>query len=293
LKSSKTEPSAESDPVQKGHLYLIPSPLGPDPVNRVLPEHVIATIHSLDTFFVERIRQANSFLRWIKHPVPDFKCRFYELNKHTPGEELLEMLTLLKKGVRAGIISEAGCPSVADPGSNLVQLAHQAGVPVTPLVGPSSILLAVMGSGLNGQSFRFHGYLPKPGQQRTEAIRQLQNESMRTGSTQSFMETPYRNNDLLRELIQELRDETLLCTASNLTLENEQIITRRISEWRKKTADLDHQPTIFLLQSEAGGRDAPDPAGITQSRKKAASQKAWQSSGKKGKKKPARKGKRV
>jgi 16S rRNA (cytidine1402-2'-O)-methyltransferase len=237
-----------------GTLYLIPTPLGPQPENQVLPGHVIRTVHTLNTFFVERIRQANSFLRWIAHPVPDFKCRFYELNKHTPGEDLIEMLSVLKSGSDAGIITEAGCPGVADPGGELVRLAHESGIPVVPLVGPSSILLAVMASGMNGQSFSFHGYLPRPGRERTERIRFLENESAGRNLTQVFMETPYRNNDLLKELIRELEESTRLCIAADLTLPDEQIISRRISEWRKKKVgadiDLDQRPAIFLLFAE-------------------------------------------
>ncbi|MDG5767317.1 SAM-dependent methyltransferase [Balneolales bacterium ANBcel1] len=275
-----SQPQAPEAPA-RGHLYLIPTPLGRQPDNRVLPEQVIETVHSLDTFFVERIRQANSFLRWIRHPVPDFRCRFYELNKHTPGEDLIEMLSLLKQGARAGIISEAGCPSVADPGAELVRLAHQSGIPVTPLVGPSSILLAVMGSGLNGQAFTFHGYLPRPGAERTEAIRRLQNESDRTRATQVFMETPYRNNDLLQELLRELRDDTLLCTASNLTLDGEQIITKSVAEWRKTEIDLDHSPSIFLLLSETPRDGRGSSKGKRQGRNGP------------GKKKPAREKRRV
>ncbi len=243
---------------RSGRLYLIPTPLGPHTENQVLPDHVIKTVHGLDTFFVERIRQANSFLRWINHPVPDFKCRFYELNKHTPGEDLIEMLSLLKKGVNAGIITEAGCPGVADPGSDLVRLAHESGVPVTPLVGPSSILLAVMASGMNGQAFAFHGYLPRPGRDRTERIRFLEKESAGKQVTQVFMETPYRNNNLLAELIRELPDETRLCVASNLTLPDEQIINCRISDWKKRKFDLDHRPAIFLLMSAAVEKAAAD-----------------------------------
>ncbi|MEX0681435.1 MAG: SAM-dependent methyltransferase [Balneolales bacterium] len=232
-----------------GHLYLIPSPLGSSVENLVLPEHVIRVIHSLDTFFAERIRQANSFLRWLNHPVPDYQCRFYELNKHTPAEDLLEMLGLLKQGARAGIISEAGCPAIADPGSSLVRMAHDAAITVTPLVGPSSILLALMASGMNGQSFTFHGYLPKQVQERTEQIRQLLKESIQKNTTQVFMETPFRNNDLLKALIEELPGSTLLCTASNLTLSNEEIITKRISDWKMKSPDLKNAPTIFLFQA--------------------------------------------
>ncbi len=233
-----------------GSLYLIPTPLGQHPENQVLPDHVIKTVHKLDTFFVERIRKANSFLRWIKHPVPDYKCRFYELNKQTPREDLVEMLSLLKNGVNAGIITEAGCPGVADPGSDLVRLAHESGIAVIPLVGPSSILLAVMASGMNGQAFSFHGYLPRPGRQRTERIRYLQNESAARQITQVFMETPYRNNNLMAELIRELPDDTRLCAAINLTLPDEQIISCRVSEWKKRTFDLDQLPAIFLLLAE-------------------------------------------
>lgn len=252
-------PSSQQNPAgapQKGHLYLIPSPLGSHAENRVLPQYVMEIAHSLETFFVERIPRANAFLRWIKHPVPDYKCRFYELNKHTTGKDLVEMLSVLKQGTRAGILSEAGCPSVADPGSNIVRLAHESGIPVTPLVGPSSILLALMASGLNGQSFAFHGYLPKTNSQRIEQIRRLQNNSFATNATQIFMETPYRNNELLGKLIQELRDDTLLCTASNLTLDSEQIITRPVSKWKETSIDLNHQPSLFLLQAGSNhGKD--------------------------------------
>ncbi len=246
-----------------GRLYLIPTPLGPHPENQVLPEHVIRTVHRLDTFFAERIRQANSFLRWINHPVPDFKCRFYELNKHTPGEDLLEMVSLLKNGSDGGIITEAGCPGVADPGSELVRLAHESGIDVVPLTGPSSILLAVMASGMNGQAFAFHGYLPRPGRERTERIRFLENESAARNVTQVFMETPFRNNNLLVELIRELADTTRLCVASDLTLPEEQIISCRVTDWRKRKVDLDQRPSIFLLLAEEA------PAGIGSKKKPA------------------------
>ncbi len=276
-KLTRDVPEKDEQTARPGRLYLIPTPLGAHPENEVLPGHVIRTVHGLDTFFVERIRQANSFLRWIDHPVPDFKCRFYELNKHTPGEDLIEMLSLLRNGTDAGILTEAGCPGVADPGSGLVRLAHEAGVTVVPLVGPSSILLAVMASGMNGQAFSFHGYLPRPGKERTERIRALQRESAQRRVTQVFMETPYRNNDLLSELVRELDDSTLLCTATDLTLPGEQIISSRVAAWRKRIAvgktaeqkrrreqgvgagtgigadvdvELDQRPTIFLMQAE-------------------------------------------
>jgi len=261
---SQTQDAPQLDKQQPGpgRLFLIPTPLGPHPENQVLPEHVIRVVHGLDTFFVERIRQANSFLRWINHPVPDFKCRFYELNKHTPGEDLLEMVALLKNGSDGGIITEAGCPGVADPGSELVRLAHESGIEVVPLTGPSSILLAVMASGMNGQAFAFHGYLPRPGRERTERIRFLENDSGKRNVTQVFMETPYRNNNLLEELLRELADTTRLCVASDLTLPEEQIISCRITEWRKRKVDLDQRPSIFLLLAEEtpAGRTKKKPA---------------------------------
>lgn len=281
---------------QTGRLYLIPTPLGSRPENNTIPDHVIETVHGLDTFFVERIRRANSFLRWIKHPLPDYKCRFYELNKHTSGEDLLEMLSLLKKGGRAGIISEAGCPSVADPGSNMVRLAHESGIPVTPLVGPSSILLALMGSGLNGQSFTFHGYLPKPGRQRTEQIRYLQKESARTRHTQIFMETPFRNNDLLDELIRVLEDDTLLSVASNLTLASEKITTCRIADWKKRVYDLNQQPAIFLIQT-GSDKQHPEqqrhPGSAPRKKGRSQSKSAGKPTDRPGKTKPAHGRKRV
>ncbi len=256
---------------QSATLYLIPTPLGPHPENQVLPEHVIQTVHRLETFFVERIRQANSFLRWIGHPVPDFKCRFYELNKHTPGEDLLEMLSVLKNGTDAGIMTEAGCPGVADPGSEMVRLAHESGIAVVPLTGPSSILLAVMASGMNGQAFSFHGYLPRPGPERTERIRFLEKESARRRITQVFMETPYRNNDLLKELVRELGDDTRLCTATDLTLPGEQIISCRITEWRSRNVhvDLDQRPSIFLMLAEEISPGVPGKKKPAHKRKRA------------------------
>ena len=242
---------AKARPNEPGTLYLIPTPLGRDPVNRVLAEHVLQTLYNLDTFFVENIRQTVSFLQWARHPLPDFKCRFYELHKRTPAEELLEMLHVLKQGSSAGVLSEAGCPGIADPGGKLVRLAHSAGVPVVPLVGPSSLVLALMASGFNGQRFSFHGYLAFPGKERSRQIQQLEVESGLHQMTQMFIEAPYRNNDLLEELVERLRDDTLLCTASNLTLEHEQVISQPVSGWKKNKPDLHQQPTVFLLLAGA------------------------------------------
>ena len=272
---------------EPGTLYLIPTPLGRDPVNRVLPVHVMQTLHALDTFFVENIRQAVSFLQWARHPLPDFKCHFYELHKRTPGEELLAMLQLLRQGRSAGVLSEAGCPGVADPGGEMVRLAHASHVPVVPLVGPSSLILALMASGLNGQQFTFHGYLAFPGEDRSRQIQQLEYESGLHHTTQIFIEAPYRNNNLLAELVERLREDTRLCTASNLTLENERVISKPVSEWRKMGADLHQQPTVFLLL--AGAHSTPGQKRQNSSEQRASPfSKAEKGSGFGGKNRPAR-----
>ncbi len=247
----KNDSSNPPEPAQKaGELFLIPTPLGAGPHEHVLPELVRKTLYSIDTFFVERIRQTVSFLKWIKHPVPDYKCRFFELNKHTPAEDLLPMIRLLKEGNNAAILSEAGCPAVADPGGTLVALAHEAGIRVIPLVGPSSIILALMASGLNGQLFSFNGYLPRPGAAQSRMIRHLEQRSARTGSTEIFMETPYRNDQLISHLLDILQDTTKLCLAASLTLPEESTVTRTITEWKKERPVLHQQPVIYLLLAE-------------------------------------------
>ncbi len=229
-------------------LYLIPTPLGKSPKNTVIPDHVVSMISGLDLFFVENVHTARSFLQWIGTPIPDYKITLLPLTKATPPETLHEYIRMIKSDRPAGILSEAGCPGVADPGGNLVAFAHRFGVQVVPLVGPSSILLALMASGLNGQEFAFKGYLPREGNDRKVAINAMQNMVRSTTQTQIFMEAPQRNNALLAELIQVLDPSYQLCVAAELTLADEWIRTMTVERWKKeKLPDLSKKPVLFLL----------------------------------------------
>lgn len=233
--------------MSKEPLLLIPVPLGKTKANNSLPPDVIRQIHETTTFFVENIQSAVRFFQWIEHPVPDFKMAFYDLDKHTPPEDLAEYSRIIGKE-KAGILSEAGAPGVADPGAKLVQMAHIRGVPVVPLVGPSSILLAVMGAGFNGQTFTFNGYLPINAEERQEALRRLERQSEENGSTQIFMEAPYRNDAIMKDAIDVLKESTEFCVASSLTLENERIQRYPISFWKSGKGSIpENEPAIFLL----------------------------------------------
>lgn len=207
-------------------LYLIPTPLGRRPENQSLPEFVLEKIRSLDLFFVENVNSARTFLQWVGGDRPDYTVDLFLLDKSTPPEAMLEYMNMVKKGRSAGILSEAGCPGVADPGAGLVAFAHRFGVQVTPLVGPSSIILALMASGLNGQEFAFKGYLPRDPGGRKTAIRSLNDRVRQTGETQIVMEAPQRNNLLLKELADQLDREHQLCVACEITLDGEWKIGR-------------------------------------------------------------------
>lgn len=228
-------------------LYLIPTPITKRKENLVLPEHTLATVRSLNIFVVEKMKTAESFLQWVKHPIPTYEQTFRVLNKKTPDHEIVSFLQLFQKG-DVGLMSEAGAPAVADPGSKLVSLAHQQNYRVEPLTGPSSILLALMGSGLNGQSFSFHGYLPINEHSREKAIRELEKESAFHKRTQIFMETPHRNVVLYEQLIQTCRPSTKLCIACELTSEDQLLQTKSIYEWKSSAApDLQKKPALFLI----------------------------------------------
>ncbi|CAN5145064.1 SAM-dependent methyltransferase [soil metagenome] len=228
-------------------LYLIPTPITKRKENLVLPEYTLSIVRSLNIFVVEKMQTAQSFLQWIKHPTPTYQQTFRVLNKKTPGHEIVSFLRLLNEG-DVGLMSEAGAPAVADPGSELVSLAHQQNYNVQPLVGPSSILLALMGSGLNGQSFTFHGYLPVNEHSRTQAIRDLEKESADHNRTEVFMETPHRNTVLFEQLLQTCRPSTKLCLACNLTSEDQVLQTKTIQDWRSSsTPDLQKKPALFLI----------------------------------------------
>lgn len=231
-----------------GTLYLIPCTLGDTPASQVLPQHVIGIARKLKHFVVEHPKTARQFLSMLKHEQPIQSLHFATLNEHTVAKELSGLLTPLLSGEDVGLISEAGCPGVADPGADLVSLAHRHGIRVIPLVGPSSILLALMASGLNGQRFAFHGYLPIADEERRIAITALEAESAKRKQTQLFIETPYRNEKLFGALLACCRPQTLLCVASEVTLPAEMIRTCSIAQWKSQPIpQLNKRPSLFLL----------------------------------------------
>jgi 16S rRNA (cytidine1402-2'-O)-methyltransferase len=232
---------------QTGKLYLIPSTLGTEQALPFLAPETVNIILKIDHFIVENLRSARRFLRKCGYDKDFDEVSFYELNRHTNVAEIPSFLSPAKKGYDIGIISEAGVPAVADPGSEIVELAHRYRIQVVPLIGPSSILLALMASGLNGQGFTFKGYLPRKQNERIRALKALEKDSKKTGYTQIFMDTPYRNIALLEDIVEYLSPTTLLCIAINLTHPNEKIITQEISEWRKSNVSLHKKPAMFLL----------------------------------------------
>jgi 16S rRNA (cytidine1402-2'-O)-methyltransferase len=227
----------------RGTLYLIPVGLGGDPAVSLLPPSTVETTRRLRTFVVENARSARGFLKAIAHPGPLQELKLLILDEHT--RDVAPLLAPLLAGEDCGLMSEAGCPAVADPGAALVHQAHEAGIRVAPLVGPSSILLALMASGMNGQRFAFHGYLPVEPAERARAIKAL--EARSGAETQIFIETPYRNSALLSALLEHCRGDTLLCIAADLTLPAGFVCARTIREWKKKPPMLDRRPAVFLL----------------------------------------------
>ena len=228
-------------------LYLLPVTLGDTPIETVLPSYNKEIILGIRHFIVEDVRSARRFLKKVDREIDIDALTFYPLNKYTSPEDISGYLKPLIGGASMGVISEAGCPAVADPGADVVAIAQRKGYKVVPLVGPSSILMSVMGSGFNGQSFAFHGYLPIDASQRTNAIKKLEGRIYSENQTQLFIETPYRNNKLAEELIRTCRPSTKLCIASNITCEDEYIHTRPVKEWAGKVPDLSKKPTIFLI----------------------------------------------
>lgn len=228
-------------------LFLIPVTLGETDHRHVLPEANREVILGIRHFIVENLRTARRFLKKTEPSIVIDDLIFYELNKHTSPDDVGGYLNPLSKGESVGVISEAGCPAVADPGADVVAIAQRKGYKVVPLVGPSSILLAVMASGFNGQSFAFHGYLPIEGNERTAMLKKLEGRIYGEDQTQLFIETPYRNNKLAEELVKTCRPSTRLCIASNITCEDEYIKTKTIKEWTGKLPDLNKKPTIFLI----------------------------------------------
>ena len=232
-----------------GILYLIPSPLGPGDLTYVVPQGVRLIISTLDTFIVENAKTARQYLAKIGVHTPLQKINFAVLDEHTRPAELTGLIKPLLSGKNVGLISDAGCPAVADPGADLIRLAHANGIRVVPLVGASAILLALMASGLNGQRFAFHGYLPINADERIKKIEELEKASKMFNQTEIFIETPYRNGKLLRNLLDCCRKTTLLCLATDISLAGESIATKSISDWRSSPPDLNRRPTVFLLCS--------------------------------------------
>jgi 16S rRNA (cytidine1402-2'-O)-methyltransferase len=235
--------------IMAGTLYLIPVTLGDSPVQHVIPVYVIDMLNRLDHFIVEDLRSARRYLKSAGVEKSIDSLSFYLLNEHTKEQAMEDLLSILTAGNDAGLLSEAGVPAVADPGSGLVSLAHQQHIRVVPLAGPSSILMALMASGMNGQSFCFHGYLPVKKPQRAASLRKIEKIALETGETQIFMETPYRNMKLLEDIVSTCRDHTRLCIAADISLATESIHTRTIREWKGKLPDIHKRPAVFLLSS--------------------------------------------
>lgn len=235
-------------PGKAGIVYMIPSPLSTgDEVTATLPPQIRDVCNQLDFFFAENIRTGRRFLSKLQLDKQIHDLEFEELNKHTSFEEIMQLLQPVMAGRDAGMLSEAGCPGVADPGADLAQAAHQMGIRVVPLVGPSSFLLALMASGLDGQAFAFHGYIPIDKQQRNKAIKDLDRKAQQGEGTQIFMETPYRNEKLFQELVRTCHPDTRLCIARDLTGPDEWIKTKSISSWKREKPALHKVPVVFLL----------------------------------------------
>lgn len=231
-----------------GTLYLIPVTLGDDVIEKALPPAVVEVAQKLDTFVVENEKTARRFLGAIKTLKPVRELTMQTLNEHTTDKELPALLAPLLQGRDVGLMSEAGCPGIADPGAKLAALAHRRGIRIAPLVGPSSILLALMASGLDGQRFSFLGYIPSEKAARVQKLKELEQASRKDRETQIFIETPYRNQHLLEDMLATCHPATRLCIASNVTLDSETIISKSIAEWRSAPLpDLHKKPTVFLL----------------------------------------------
>ncbi|WP_370275933.1 SAM-dependent methyltransferase [uncultured Duncaniella sp.] len=230
-------------------LYLIPSTMSDAPVSDVIPDGNITIIRGIRHFVVENVRTVRRFLKRCDRNIDIDTLSFTVLDEHTRPEEIPAMLSPIAEGHPVGVISEAGCPAIADPGADLVAIAQTKGYETIPLVGPSSIILSLMGSGFNGQSFAFVGYLPHESKARTARLRELEQRIRREGQTQIFIETPYRNNRLIAELASTLPPGLKLCVASDITGPQQSIVTLPLSKWAKRKYDYDKIPTIFLLNS--------------------------------------------
>ena len=231
-----------------GTLYLIPVTLGDDNINQVLPPEVVKTVQNLENFVVESKKSARQFLSTIKTAKPVRELTLNLLNEHTLDKDVSALLAPLLAGKDVGLMSDAGCPGIADPGAKLVELAHLKGIRVVPFVGPSSILLSLMASGLNGQQFAFLGYLPVDKQARNIKLKEIEKRSQTYKETQIFIETPYRNQHMLEAILSVCQPNTRLCVACDISLESEMIVTKTVAAWKKSPLpDLHKRPAVFLL----------------------------------------------
>ncbi len=234
---------------QKPQLFLLPVPLSETDIETI-PQYNREIIGKIKFFIVERTRTARRFIRKLAPEVVIDDLTFFELNKRTSQDDLNEMLKPIQQGHHVGLMSEAGCPGIADPGAAIVAMAHEAEIIVNPLVGPSSIFLALMGSGMNGQSFSFHGYLPAKKEQLAPVLRKLEQKSKQTGGAQIFIETPYRNQQIINQSLASLSAKTKLTIAADLTTKNQYIVTKTMAQWKKSPpAELHKRPVVFVLQA--------------------------------------------
>lgn len=240
----------EESEIQTGKLYLIPSLLGEIEPLEVLPLAAKKVIDLCDHYIVENEKSARAFIKRVLPSKSQADLVLYTINKFSDPIEYPSYLEACRKGEPMGIISEAGAPGIADPGAEIISIAHKEGIQVAPIVGPSSIFMAMMASGMNGQNFAFNGYLPIDSTERKRKIKSLESLSKKTGQSQIFMETPYRNEKLLKDLVSILNPETKLCIAREVTLADEYIKTAPISWWKKQSPDLEKRPCIFILSSE-------------------------------------------
>ncbi|MEM6843196.1 MAG: SAM-dependent methyltransferase [Bacteroidota bacterium] len=235
------------DASSQGTIYLIPTVIAPGTQAQVLAPQVREVTNQLSYFLVENVRTARRFLSSLSIQTPIHELQFELLTKKTKAKEVVELMRPALTGQNIGIMSEAGCPGVADPGAQAVAYAHQRGLRVAPLVGPSSILLALMASGFSGQSFTFHGYLPIDKEKRVQTVKRLEKQSQQYRQTQIFMEAPYRNNQLLADVVKHCQSDTLVCVAKNISGSDEYIQTQPVHAWRKSLPNLHKVPTVFLL----------------------------------------------
>lgn len=238
--------------MSKGTLYLIPSPLGEYAPEEVLPAKVLSVIASTDCYVVEEVRTARRFLSAAGRKGHINELEFHTLNEHSSAQEVEALASLFEAGRNVGLISEAGLPAVADPGATLVALCHRIGVRVVPLVGPSSLMMALMSSGLNGQSFAFRGYLSAKTDERRKTLCDIERLSAKENQSQIFIETPYRNDSLFQDILSCCKGDTMLCVATNISTAEENIKTKTVSEWKKSNHQIGKIPTVFILLSSRG-----------------------------------------